>query len=110
MIPYYLSAGIPGNSTLSDKVLLLWHIIGLVAIITIFTFVRSIPYENVRYEICRLATFYYIPLTLMAGLYLILRIYTRAYQFVLRHTDQRPCPRGWKLSWWIKSSSRSSSR
>jgi len=75
------------------KVLLLWHIIGLVAIITIFTFVRSIPYENVRYEICRLATFYYIPLTLMAGLYLILRIYTRAYQFVLRHTGQTMSPR-----------------
>ncbi len=68
------------------KVLFLWHIVGLFAIVTVFTWVRFIPYENIRYEICRLATFYYIPLTLMAILYLILQIYSRAYRFILRYT------------------------
>ena len=75
------------------KVLLLWHITGLAAIGTIFTWVRLIPYENVRYEICRLATFYYIPLTLMAILYLILQIYSRAYRFIIRYTGRTMSPR-----------------
>lgn len=75
------------------KLLLLWHLIGLAAIVTIFVWVHSIPYENVRYEICRLATFYYIPLTMMALLYLSHQIYARAYRFVLRHTGRTMSPR-----------------
>jgi len=75
------------------KVLLFWHLIGLTSVVMIFTCVRWIPYENIRYEICRLATFYYIPLMMMAILYLILQIYTRGYKFIIRHTGKSMSPR-----------------
>ena len=74
-------------------VLLLWHIVGLASIVTIFTWVRFIPHENLRYEICRLATFYYIPLTLMTILYLILQVYSRAYRFIIKYTGHTISPR-----------------
>lgn len=70
------------------KVLFLWHVVGLLSVTAIFTWFRHIPYDNVRYELCRLGTFYYIPLTLMALLYLILLVYSQAYQFILRHTGR----------------------
>jgi hypothetical protein len=75
------------------KVLLLWHFIGLASIIPVFTCVRDITHENIRYEICRLATFYYIPLTLMTILYLILQVYTRAYRFIIKYTGATMSPR-----------------
>ena len=75
------------------KVLLLWHLIGLTAIVIVFTCVRWIPYENIRHEICRLATFYYITITMMAILYLILQIYSHSYKFIIRHTGKTMSPR-----------------
>jgi predicted MPP superfamily phosphohydrolase len=71
------------------KVLFIWHAVGVVSVAAIFTWFRYIPYDNIRYELCRLGTFYYIPLTLMALLYLILLIYSQAYQFILRHTGRK---------------------
>ena len=77
------------QNNLFRKVLYLYHVIGLTCLIMIFTpLFRRIPYENIRYELSRVGTFYYIPLLLMALQYLVLHIYTRTYQFILKYTGR----------------------
>ena len=77
-------------------VLALWHLLGTACLVCVFVFFRSIAHENVRYEICRIATLFYIS-TMLMGLFFLLRlIYTRAWQFLVRRTGRRPGKK-WQL-------------
>ena len=70
-------------------VLALWHLLGTSCLICVFVFFRSIAHENVRYEICRIATIFYAS-TMLMGLFFLLRlIYSRAWQFLLRRIGCR---------------------
>ena len=51
------------------SVLILWHIVGLSAVVTIFTVFKNICHENFRYEITRIGTCYYITTTVQAILF-----------------------------------------
>ena len=64
-------------------VLILWHLMGTAAIICVFTCFSRIPYENIRYEVCRIATFYYVPIILMALLFMVRLMSSRTYQLVM---------------------------
>lgn len=59
--------------------LVLWHIIGLMSVVTIFTVFKDIQYENIRHEISRIGTCYYIMTTLQAILFLFRAISRRAF-------------------------------
>lgn len=65
------------------SVLILWHIIGLSAVVAIFTAIKDIPYENIRYEICRIGSCNYITTTLQAILFL-LRLLIRGVVLTVR--------------------------
>ena len=69
-------------------VLLLWHIVGTAALITVFTYYRHIPYEGVKYEIVRIGTFYYIMITLLGIMFFLRRVSSVTYLFVMEHTGQ----------------------
>ncbi len=72
-------------------VLFLWHMVGLISLVLIFTpLIRMIPYVNVRYEISRLGTFYYIPVTLMAVFYFLYQIFSGAYFYIMKYTGISP--------------------
>lgn len=70
--------------------LALWHLVGTVALTIVFTRFRYIAYENIRHEICRTATLFFVSTTLLAMFFLFRIIYTRTYQFILRHTGRGP--------------------
>ena len=70
-------------------VLVLWHLLGTSCLVWVFVFFRSIAHENVRYEICRIATFFYVSTMLLGLLFLLRLIYSRAWQFLLRRTGRR---------------------
>ena len=66
--------------------LILWHIVGLSAVVAIFTMFKNIRYENIRYEITRIGTCYYITTTLQAILFFIRAVSSRTYSFIARRT------------------------
>ena len=70
--------------------LALWHLVGTVALTIVFTRFRYIAYENIRHEICRTATLFFVSTTLLAMFFLFRIIYTRTYQFILRRTGHGP--------------------
>lgn len=70
--------------------LALWHLVGTVALTIVFTRFRYIAYENIRHEICRTATLFFVSTTLLAMFFLFRIIYTRTYQFILRRTGRGP--------------------
>lgn len=70
--------------------LALWHLVGTVALTIVFTRFRYIAYENIRHEICRTATLFFVSTTLLAMFFLFRIIYTRTYQFILRRTERGP--------------------
>ena len=65
-------------------VLILWHIFGLAATVTVFTVYREIPYEGIRYEITRQASAYYILTMLLAILFGVRFVCVKIYYFVNR--------------------------
>lgn len=65
--------------------LVLWHIIGLSSVVTIFSVFKNIQYENIRYEICRIGTCYYIMTTIQAILFLIRAVSRRAYLLAAKY-------------------------
>lgn len=65
-----------------------WHVVGTVCIIITFTAVGSRWPENIRYEICRLATFFYVSTMLLAIMFFFRMVYSRTYQFILRNTGR----------------------
>ena len=65
-------------------VLILWHIFGLAATVTVFTVYRDIPYEGIRYEITRQASAYYILTMLLAILFGVRFVCVKIYYFVNR--------------------------
>ena len=71
--------------TISLAVLVLWHIIGLTSVVTVFTTFKSIPHENIRYEISRIGTCYYITTTIQAILFLIRACSRRAFLLVSKY-------------------------
>ena len=71
-------------------VLALWHLVGTVALTIVFTRFRLIEYENIRHEISRTATLFFISTSLMAMFFVFRIIYTRAYRFILRRTGRAP--------------------
>ena len=71
-------------------VLIIWHLTGLAAIGITFTKFNKITYETFSYEICRTATFYYIPLTIMAMFFLLWVCVKRTYWFVNNRTGRSP--------------------
>ena len=75
-------------------VLILWHILGASSVIVIFTGFSKIPYENIRYEITRIGTCYYVMTTIMAILFFFRLISHRTYQFVARRTGKKIRPQG----------------
>ena len=78
-------------------VLFLWHLLGLCSLALIFTpLISFIPYENIRYEISRLGTFYYIPVTLMAVFFLIYQVISGAYLFIMKYTGKEIPERRWE--------------
>jgi hypothetical protein len=74
-------------------ILALWHLLGTSCLICVFVFFRSIPLENVRYEICRIATFFNVSTMLLGLLFLIRLIYSRAWHFLLRRTGRKAVAR-----------------
>lgn len=74
------------------SVLIIWHVIGLTAVIMVFSLFKYIPYEGVRYEICRIGTCYYITTTLLAILFFTRYIYNRTHVFILERTGRRIKP------------------
>ena len=71
-------------------VLALWHLVGTVALTIVFTRFRLIEYENIRHEISRTATLFFISTSLMAMFFVFRIIYTRTYRFILRRTGRAP--------------------
>lgn len=69
-------------------VLIIWHVIGLSAVVMVFTVFRYIPYDGIRYEITRLGSMYYVVTTLQAILFFIRSISARTYMFIARRTDR----------------------
>ena len=65
-------------------VLILWHIFGLAATVTVFTVYREIPYEGIRYEITRQASAYYILTMLLAILFGVRFVCVKIYYCVNR--------------------------
>ena len=72
--------------------LALWHVVGTVCLVIVFTLFRFITQENIRYEICRMATFFFITTTILAGMFFIRILYSRTYRFILRRTGREPSP------------------
>ena len=75
-------------------VLILWHIVGASAVITIFTVYNRIPHENIRVEVTRIGTCYYVVTTIMGILFFLRFISHRTYQFVSRRTGREIRPQG----------------
>lgn len=70
------------------SVLILWHLTGLTAVICVFSLFKYIPYEGVRYEICRIGTCYYITTTLLAILFFLRMIYNRTHVYIMERTGR----------------------
>ena len=77
---------------------LLWRAIGLSSVVIIFTAFNAIPYENVRYEITRLGSCYYITTTVQAILYLLRIIIRRIYLLIAKLAGKKVDP---KKQRWI---------
>ena len=56
------------------SVVIVWHSLGLICVVIVFTVFKKIPYEGFKYEICRLATFHYITMFLLAIFFTVRRI------------------------------------
>lgn len=82
--------------------LVLWHIVGLTSVVMIFAAFKTIPYENIRYEISRIGTCYYIMTTIQAILFLIRAISRRAYLLVSKY---RSTPLEKQEVRWVKDKS-----
>lgn len=81
------------QNRLFKTVLILWHAVGTVALITVFTSYRRIPYEGVKYELVRIATFYYIMIMLLAIMFFLRRVSSVTYLFVMEQTGREIDPR-----------------
>lgn len=76
------------RNRLFRAVLLLWHIVGTAALCTVFTVYRKIPYEGMKYEITRVATFYYITVMLLGIMFFLRRVSSKTYLFVMEQTGR----------------------
>ncbi|MBQ9009569.1 MAG: metallophosphoesterase [Clostridia bacterium] len=86
----FLFFSLPGSwrrNSLFMAILILWQLVGLTSIVLVFTVFRDIPYEGIRYEICRVGSMYYITTTIQAILFAIRAVSSRTYLFIARHTD-----------------------
>jgi len=78
--------------------LALWHLVGTVALTIVFTRFRFIQHENIRHEICRTATLFFISTALLAMFFIFRIIYARTYQFILRRTGREAADRQRRIS------------
>ena len=78
-------------------VLIIWHVLGLTCLVTVFTFFRYIPYENLRYEITRIASCYYITTTIMALLFAIRYVYRRTNLYISDRLGRKISERRMKI-------------
>lgn len=83
-------------------VLVLWHIMGLCSVVAVFAAFKHIPYENIRYEITRIGTCYYITTTIQAILFLIRVVSRRAFLLVSKYGSS---PFGKEKLRWITDKS-----
>ena len=67
-------------------VLILCHLVGLSAVVVIFTVFRNIYHENIRYEISRIGSFYYITTFIQAILFFVRGISCRTFLFISDRT------------------------
>ncbi len=72
------------KNRLSAAILVLWHAVGILSLFLVLTIYKDIPQENIRYEITRIATFYYIPTMLMAIFFFVRILYSRTCQYIYR--------------------------
>ena len=78
--------------------LVLWHLVGTVALTIVFTRFRFIAHDNIRHEICRTATLFFISTSLLAMFFVFRIIYTRTYHFILRRTGREEKISGRRIS------------
>ena len=63
-------------------ILTLWHLIGSLSLSAVFVFYRYIPFEGIKYELVRIATFYYIMILLLSYFYFFHLAFSQAYRFI----------------------------
>ena len=78
-------------------VLIIWHLLGTVSVVTIFTVYRLIPYEGLRHEVTRIGSCYYITTLLLGILFLIRLACSGAYLFVMHRLGRPIPPNGYRL-------------
>ena len=66
--------------------LILWHVIGLSSAVAVFSAFKYIHHENIRYEISRIGSCYYITTTIQAILFLIRAAVRRVFLLVTKHS------------------------
>ena len=72
-------------------VLAVWHLIGMFCLTAVFAAYRFIPFEGIKYEIDRIATFYYITIMLLFWFYFFHLAFSMAHRFI---RNQRKNPGG----------------
>ena len=79
-------------------ILAMWHVLGTVCLILVFTSYNAIPALNLQHEVCRTATIFYISTLLLALFFLFRIIYSRTYRFILRRTGRKAGPASKRFS------------
>ena len=77
--------------------LALWHLVGVVCLVSVFTIYKKISHEGLRHEISRIATIYYIGLMLLARMFLMRLVSSTMYRFIARQTGVKIAlePQSW---------------
>ena len=85
------------HNRIFTALLAIWHTVGVICLIGVFTFFKEIRHEGLRHEICRVATIYYIGLMLMALMFLFRLVSSTMYRFIARQTGVKIAlePQSW---------------
>ena len=80
-------------------VLTIWHFVGSLSLSAVFVAYRYIPFEGIKYEIVRIATYYYIMILLLSYFYFFHLAFSQAHRFI---RIQKEIPPGQERIPWLK--------